>query len=92
VVEAGDAIGPRPPVVADARSAVVWGMTRRANAGLSYRNDAELGEICELLISDRRLGARLGAMGEAFVARTYTWPSVVEKYLDLFSEIRVRNR
>jgi glycosyltransferase involved in cell wall biosynthesis len=80
------------PVVADVRSAVVWGMTRRANAGLSYRSDAELGEICELLLSDRRLGARLGAMGEAFVARTYTWPSVVEKYLDLFSEIRVRNR
>ena len=30
-------------------------------------------------------------LGREFVARTYTWPVVVEKYLDLFAEVRARN-
>ena len=78
------------PVIVNARSPVLSGMTRRANAGLSYRTPAEFAEICELLVDDVALADRLGTSGAAFVGRTYTWPRVVETYCDLFAEVRAR--
>jgi len=78
------------PVIVDARSPVLAGMARRAGAGLAYRSGAEFAEICELLTDDPALGDRLGRSGADFVARTYTWPRVVETYLDLFAEVRAR--
>ncbi|HEV8671294.1 MAG TPA: glycosyltransferase [Candidatus Limnocylindria bacterium] len=79
------------PVICDARSPVVWGMTYRAGAGLAYRSAAEFAEIGEMLIGRPLLASRLGTSGQSFVARTYTWPRVVETYLDLFAEVRARN-
>jgi len=78
------------PVIVDARSPVLAGMARRAGAGLAYRTSAEFSEICELLMDDPALGDRLGRSGAEFVARTYTWPRVVETYVDLFAEVRTR--
>jgi len=78
------------PVIVDARSAVLAGMTRRAGAGLWYRSGAEFAEICELLVDDPGLGDHLGQSGAAFVGRTYTWPRVVDTYVDLFAEVRTR--
>jgi glycosyltransferase involved in cell wall biosynthesis len=78
------------PVIVDARSPVLAGMTRRAGAGLAYRGGSEFAEICELLLDDPTLGDRLGRAGADFVARTYTWPRVVETYGDLFAEVRSR--
>jgi glycosyltransferase involved in cell wall biosynthesis len=78
------------PVIVDARSPVLAGMTRRAGAGLAYRSSAEFAEICELFVDDPALGDSLGRSGAAFVARTYTWPRVVETYIDLFAEVRSR--
>ena len=78
------------PVIVDARSPVLAGMTRRAGAGLAYRTPLEFAEICERLVDDAPLADRLGAAGAAFVARTYTWPRVVETYVDLFAEVRAR--
>jgi len=78
------------PVIVDARSPVLAGMTRRARAGVSYRSSAEFAEICELLAGDAALGDQLGRSGAEFVASTYTWPRVVETYLDLFAEVRTR--
>ena len=78
------------PVIVDARSPVLAGMARRAGAGLAYRTSAEFAEICELLTDDPALGDRLGRSGADFVARTYTWPRVVETYLDLCAEVRAR--
>ena len=78
------------PVIVDARSPVLAGMTRRARAGLVYRSPAEFAEICELLMNDGPLGDRLGASGAEFVASTYTWSRVVETYVDLFAEVRAR--
>ena len=78
------------PVIVDARSPVLAGMARRARAGLAYRTPVEFAEICELLIDDPLLGDRLGRAGAEFVARTYTWPRVVETYVDLFAEVRAR--
>jgi glycosyltransferase involved in cell wall biosynthesis len=78
------------PAIVDARSPVLAGMARRARAGLAYRSGAEFAEICELLVDDPALGGRLGRSGAAFVGRTYTWPRVVDTYLDLFAEVRAR--
>jgi glycosyltransferase involved in cell wall biosynthesis len=78
------------PVIVDARSPVLSGMARRARAGLAYRTPAEFAEICELLVDKPELGDRLGAAGAEFIARTYTWPRVVETYVDLFAEVRAR--
>ena len=79
------------PIVCDAASPVVASMARRAGAGLAYRDAAEFGAICELLVERRAVAEGLGRSGAAFVAHTYTWPAVVEKYLDLFAEVRARN-
>ncbi len=78
------------PVIVDARSPVLAGMARRAGGGLAYRTSADFAEICDLLTDDPALGDRLGRSGADFVARTYTWPRVVETYLDLFAEVRAR--
>jgi glycosyltransferase involved in cell wall biosynthesis len=78
------------PVIVDARSPVLAGMARRAGGGLAYRGPAEFAEICELLLDKPALAAQLGRSGADFVARTYTWPRVVETYVDLFAEVRTR--
>lgn len=79
------------PAIVPARSPVLASMVRRAEGGVPYRSFPEFAEICELLVERPDLGARLGGCGRAFVERTYTWPVVVEKYLDLFAEVRARN-
>ena len=79
------------PVICPARAPVLASMSRRAEAGVPYRSSTEFAEICELLIERPEVGRRLGACGRRFVERTYTWPVVVEKYLDLLAEVRARN-
>jgi glycosyltransferase involved in cell wall biosynthesis len=80
------------PVICDASSPVVWGMARRAGAGLAFRDAAEFGEIVGMLTDDPSLRGRVGEAGRAFVRKTYTWPRIVESYLDLLAEVRTRNR
>ncbi len=79
------------PVICPAAAPVLASMSRRASAGVPYRSSLEFAEICELLVERPELADRLGRAGRDFVARTYTWPVVVEKYLDLFAEVRARN-
>jgi glycosyltransferase involved in cell wall biosynthesis len=79
------------PVIVDARSPVLSSMAARAGAGLAFRSWMELAEIGELLLAEPGLGDRLGRAGQRFVEQTYTWPVVVEKYRDLFSEVAARN-
>lgn len=80
------------PVVVSAASPVLASMGRRAGAGIPYASGAEFAELCELLVERPDLRDRLGRRGAAFVRGTYTWPAVVEKYLDLFAEISARGR
>lgn len=79
------------PVISDAASPVVWGMSRRSGGGLAYRSAAELGEIIGMLVDEPETARRLGDAGRRFVERTYTWPRIVETYLDMFAEVRTRN-
>ncbi|HUP22161.1 MAG TPA: glycosyltransferase family 4 protein, partial [Thermoanaerobaculia bacterium] len=79
------------PVICPAAAPVLASMSRRASAGVPYRTAPEFAEICEILVERPDLAHGLGARGREFVARTYSWPVVVEKYLDLFAEVRARN-
>jgi glycosyltransferase involved in cell wall biosynthesis len=79
------------PVICPAAAPVLASMSRRASAGVPYRTPTEFAEICELLVERPELADRLGRLGREFVSRSYTWPVVVEKYLDLFAEVRARN-
>ena len=79
------------PTVTSASSPVLASMGRRAGAGIPYASSAEFAEICELLLERQQLRDSLGRSGSAFVRRTYAWPLVVEKYLDLFAEVSARN-
>ena len=47
--------------------------------------------VYELLLERPQLRDALSRSGAAFVRRTYAWPLVVEKYLDLFAEVTARN-
>lgn len=78
------------PTVSPAYSPVLASMGRRAGAGLAYAGPAEFAEICELLLERPHVAATLGQSGAKFVRRTYTWPVVIEKYRDLFAEVRAR--
>ncbi len=80
------------PVVCSAFCNVLRGMSARSGGGLYYANELEFAEIADLLMRDRELRGRLGRAGGEFVMRTYTWPRVVEKYLDLFAEVRRRQQ
>jgi len=79
------------PVICPAAAPVLASMSRRASAGVPYRTATEFAEVCELLVERPDLAGRLGSSGRQFVARTYAWPVVVEKYLDIFAEVRARN-
>jgi len=79
------------PTITPADSPVLASMGRRAGAGLAYATAAEFAEVCELLSEKPDVRDALGRSGAAFVARTYTWPLVVEKYRDLFAEVTARN-
>ncbi len=78
------------PVICSAFCNVLRGMSRRSGGGVFYANGAEFAEICDRLVTDPGLAGRIGASGADFVARSYTWTGVVEKYLDLFAEVRRR--
>ncbi len=79
------------PSVCPARSRVLAGMTRRGGGGLAYQSYAEFAEILDVLLERPQVRDALGARGREFVARTYTWPRIVEAYRDLFAEVRARN-
>ncbi|NLF23653.1 MAG: glycosyltransferase family 4 protein [Lentisphaerae bacterium] len=69
----------RPSLVHD-RGVVLRDQTRRARAGLWFRDYPEFQECLNLLLDDAPLAARLGASGRAFTLREYS-PSAVQTRL-----------
>jgi glycosyltransferase involved in cell wall biosynthesis len=53
--------------------------------GLWYESPREFGEALALLRKDDRLRETLGRNGLDYVARSYDWPAVIEKYERLFA-------
>ena len=67
----------------------VAGQVRRAAGGITYEGYPEFAEALALLARDAALRDRLGAGGHAYVEANYAWPVIVDKYLDLFAELRI---
>jgi glycosyltransferase involved in cell wall biosynthesis len=76
------------PVICNAASPVVAGLCRRSNGGLYYQNQAEFGEIAQLLLRQPNLQQRLGQNGRRFVAETYAWDIVIEKYVRMIEMVQ----
>lgn len=72
----------------NAECTVLEGQVRRANGGLHYRSAAEFSEALDVLLSDDRLRATLGAQGRAYVDREYRWPVVLERIERVIQEVR----
>ncbi|MFN2521058.1 MAG: glycosyltransferase family 4 protein [Candidatus Limnocylindria bacterium] len=78
----------RRPVLVHARCEPVVGQVRRARGGLWYDGYGEFAESVGKLSEDAALRDALGDAGEEYVRRSYAWPVVETKYLDLLAEIR----
>ena len=75
------------PVLINARCEVLLGQCLRANGGLYYGNAVEFSEALRLLLDQPELAARLGANGQSYCRREYTWPVVEEKYAGMLEAL-----
>jgi glycosyltransferase involved in cell wall biosynthesis len=69
-----------------ALSPVLAGHARRSGGALPYRNEEELGEVIDLLVSQPALRERLGEAGRAYVARHYQWDDVLGRHESLLGQ------
>ena len=69
-----------------ALSPVLAGHARRSGGALPYRNEEELGEVIDLLVSQPALRERLGEAGRAYVARHYRWDDVLGRHESLLAQ------
>ncbi len=80
------------PVLANGHCDVLAGQCLRSNAGLFYTSFEEFAETLQLMVSDRDLADALGHHGRDFFRQHYTWPVIVQKYLDMFDRLNEENR
>jgi glycosyltransferase involved in cell wall biosynthesis len=76
----------RRPVLVNAGSPVLVGQCRRAGGGLWYTDEADFCAAIPIL-REPETAAALGASGEAFVARNYTWDRIAERYRGALAEV-----
>jgi glycosyltransferase involved in cell wall biosynthesis len=76
------------PVLANGRCDVLRGQVIRSNAGLYFETFEEFAEALYLLEASGPLGGILGRNGREFFKRTYAWPVIERKYLDMFEELK----
>ena len=69
-----------------ALSPVLAGHARRSGGALPYRNEEELGEVIDLLVSQPALRERLGEAGRAYVARHFQWDDVLGRHESLLGQ------
>jgi glycosyltransferase involved in cell wall biosynthesis len=68
------------PALVQARCDVLAGHARRSGAAIPYSGFAEFAAAVEMLHTDLRLAAELGARGRDYVRREYDWGSTLERY------------
>jgi glycosyltransferase involved in cell wall biosynthesis len=73
------------PVLANGRTEVLRGQCQRSNAGLWYCNYDEFRAAFMALSGDRVLREQLGANGERFFKKNYSWEVIEDKYLQLIA-------
>ena len=69
-----------------ALSDVLAGHARRSGGALPYRNEEELGEVLDLLVSQPTLRQRLGEAGRAYVQAHFQWPDVLARHESLLDQ------
>ena len=69
-----------------ALSPVLAGHARRSGGALPYRNEEELGEVIDLLVSQPTLRDRLGDAGRRYVLGHYQWEDVLGRHESLLGQ------
>jgi glycosyltransferase involved in cell wall biosynthesis len=75
------------PVLANAKCDVLQGQCLRSNAGLFYANYPEFAETLRAIDTTPSLQAALGRNGRTFFERHYTWPVIIQKYVDMLNQL-----
>ena len=75
------------PVVVNAGCAAMMEHCRQSRGGLWFDSYRSFEVAVERLVGDDRLRGRLAGAGQAYVARHYRWPSVVERYTRFLEEV-----
>jgi glycosyltransferase involved in cell wall biosynthesis len=75
------------PVLVNGACEVLRGQCIRSGAGLYYENQAEFVETLRAVAQNRWLNAALGANGQEYFRRHYTWPIIERKYLDMIDAL-----
>lgn len=75
------------PALVNGRSEVLRDHCVRSNGGLYYEDGDEFAAVIELLGHDRRLREALATAGRRYVAESYRWEAVLEKYRRLIRAV-----
>ena len=70
----------RRPALVHGRCEVAREHCERSNGGLWFTSYAEFEEVLDRLLASPELRAALGANGEAYVLREYSWPAVLDRF------------
>ena len=80
------------PVIANGESPVLTGQAHRSQAALLYRGPDDFADVAAALLAEPARRERLGAAGQAFVAHTYNWGRIEDRYQQLLEEFVLRPR
>jgi glycosyltransferase involved in cell wall biosynthesis len=75
------------PVIANAGCDVLVGQCLRSGAGLYYQSAAEFAGVLDVLLDNPALAAALGARGQQYYERHYSWPVIEHAYLDMLERL-----
>jgi glycosyltransferase involved in cell wall biosynthesis len=75
------------PTLANARSPVLVGQSRRSGGGLWYRDGDEYAVMLGLLAGAPPLASAIGRQGRRHVLTTYSWSRVREQWLDTLGDV-----
>jgi glycosyltransferase involved in cell wall biosynthesis len=79
------------PVLANGKCEVLRGQCIRSKAGLYYETQAEFVETLRAIVESRSLSAAFSANGRRFYQQHYSWPVIVQKYLDMLQQLNAEN-
>jgi glycosyltransferase involved in cell wall biosynthesis len=78
------------PTLANARSSVLVGQSRRSGGGLWYSSGREYAAMLDLLARAKPLAASIGAQGRRYAQREYSWGRARENWLNALEEVAGR--
>ena len=82
-----EAFAQRVPAVVQGRCDVLAGHAERSQAAFAYRGYEEFEAALDLVTTDAKLAARMGARGRAYVEANYSWPVILDQYESFLDEV-----